>query len=1153
MAIFGRTDVLPKEYRQDLEEITGVRGFGGDFERHFYVKAPADGPQAVDEPSPQDLFLDTVQFQHRLTEKGAKHWVPIVTFGRGKAGAFAVLDHYAGTLEQTLESKLRFDATTLHHVVTRILAGLKEIRRLADRPHGNLSARNVLLTDPRAPRTGAIVLTDPAPASRATARDDVEDLGRIIHLLVLGRPFGKLWPVPLTPDWSGLGRTGKGWLKLCNRMLHPQPERRITLRKAASAVAALGRRRRPWVFRPELVAAAAAVVGLGLYGWNWYQSRPPHTPTVAVVSNPTTPSVTPTPPVAVEAPRKLVTNYQPPADPIAPLPPAPRADITVPEPAVIASRDGVTGGSPFAVAFQPIPVTPTAPPPIHLSTTTRPTLSPPVVAVRDPEPEVPDVRIAFAGLRDLLRPALATGAGRLASLDRHMSRSLSAHAAATQQKWLADLIAATRFEHPRVRAHWQLRGRLPKTIDEAARLAPDDRRSIETQIVQLQAIEKSAKSLPEPPPFQLAGAPWAEDLTKTLRAAADQQRDAAVDAMIAGTSPDDARAAYTASVDRLVGLMRDVQAADRQLREGFAPDESPAADAPAAATLLDRALAAEGLDRAAFHRALSPLRDPLALPGDAPALLQRTAADTRPLGVRLAAWRSLEKLKDWPADQPSLNAAVSAAEKLIASINKLDDAQRRATLEREVVDATNRHWARVLESAPTADAIAALVKLRDDVTPDELKSLSPRTRANVLLYRMQQEISPDAAAQLRQALTELPAGRNPAPLTQLLQQVESNDAGFDPAAAGPASRDAKAANRIEWKYAHDAAGGTIRFTATVSPDITREPIELVFKRVDPADGSTAPFYLCTTEVSTGLFSDVTTAGDRWTTMSRLLWQYSPRQPDPRTGPRTWEWPRYGRPTLGFRRTIVWLESAGDHYPPELSTPENRTVLRDPDGRPSRDLNPSRHAPIQYVSPDAVIYFASLLGCRLPTPAEWRAALRQDSTAQQTVRVKPNLRDRTWRAQYQWATASAARTALSPGLGMFRPADEKLTDAIWQSDPLAGGAAAADSENSGEPYDDGVLWFSDVHQATVDGPAASFSHLIGNVAEYVVDHGRVYVIGASALSPPPQIRPVDKAVEVPAWQTSPGYSDVGFRLAFPAPTGPIERLRLALKDQKFLTP
>src|SRR5206468_3087470 len=70
---------------------------------------------------------------------------------------------------------------------------------------------------------------------------------------------------------------------------------------------------------------------------------------------------------------------------------------------------------------------------------------------------------------------------------------------------------------------------------------------------------------------------------------------------------------------------------------------------------------------------------------------------------------------------------------------------------------------------------------------------------------------------------------------------------------------------------------------------------------------------------------------------------------------------------------LWLfPEDANVFPKELRDPRggkfNASVL----GEAAGGMPSDRH-PMQYVPPEAAMYFASLAGCRLPTPAEWKAA------------------------------------------------------------------------------------------------------------------------------------------------------------------------------------
>jgi hypothetical protein len=359
-----------------------------------------------------------------------------------------------------------------------------------------------------------------------------------------------------------------------------------------------------------------------------------------------------------------------------------------------------------------------------------------------------------------------------------------------------------------------------------------------------------------------------------------------------------------------------------------------------------------------------------------------------------------------------------------------------------------------------------------------------------------------------------------------------------------------------WGVAADENGDRVTYTGTPvnGTGSGAEEMVLVFRRVRPADANGRSSWVCTTETSLGVFSDLLSAAGKWPDLRAARWlpENDPARGDVRPGPRVWEWPRYGRsPEVTWTRT--WLASPGflparmsDHYPAEIGAEFNRTQIGNPRTHEhAKELNPSERMPMQYVSAKAAQYAAALAGCRLPTVGEFLAAQR--SSEQAVVGV--NVRDHTWRLELEHLARLGARAVSAasggrpprPDAGMFVPAGERPTDEVWQQ-PGGGGGEV----------NDGVLWFHEVSSGA--SPPAVFVDLTGNVAEFVTGAGtgRVYVIGASALSPPPKVRDPNKPFEVGADRMTSGFSDVGFRLAFSEPPVGVERLRDAVAEGWYLT-
>jgi hypothetical protein len=349
-------------------------------------------------------------------------------------------------------------------------------------------------------------------------------------------------------------------------------------------------------------------------------------------------------------------------------------------------------------------------------------------------------------------------------------------------------------------------------------------------------------------------------------------------------------------------------------------------------------------------------------------------------------------------------------------------------------------------------------------------------------------------------------------------QRAAKAAGGNVSSAGPASKG--------WK-SQVSEGGTAIFTLERG-DV---PVTIAFRRVDAGGGEVS--WVSTGEVTVGAFIEVAAATSKFDDLSNAMAKTVVGGKDMRVGPRTWTWGK--APTGGGQAMLIakggskdlslgWLTGVTDlggkaYYAPDLA---------------SAPAAPVASSPMQYVSPQAAVLWASLVGCRLPTVAEWRAASQAGEAG------TPNRRDATWVTQFkqvQLLNAGGAATQW-PNAGIFYP-----TSAPRPSAPQDAAAAVE--------LDDKVLWFSPINAG-----AEKFEHLVGNVAEFVTEsvvtdgtsdlaaiekqlkRGEgVRVVGASALSP----ASVDPAVPLGmVWTAAKeGYSDVGFRLAFTAAPAPVQ--------------
>jgi formylglycine-generating enzyme required for sulfatase activity len=330
-----------------------------------------------------------------------------------------------------------------------------------------------------------------------------------------------------------------------------------------------------------------------------------------------------------------------------------------------------------------------------------------------------------------------------------------------------------------------------------------------------------------------------------------------------------------------------------------------------------------------------------------------------------------------------------------------------------------------------------------------------------------------------------------------------------------------------------------------------------FVRVAPK--GMRPFYLAKTEVSFGVFVDMVSTAGSWPDANALLGNVPTAATGPGVndfhGPQLW-----ARPTLPAQpiaRYDTWRFDNGRQF--EIFDALRPGKFNRNSIDPRFGGNPTETHPMQQVPAQAALYAAALVNCRLPTPAEWAAAGRAQSTPAPSD-PKPNRRDATWLAQCNY----------TPRAGPSQWPAGGLNGVFWPKSLQPSGNAQPVLDGSGRPYEDYTVFFR-----PVDSGGGTFVNLIGNVAEFTCDvpeafeaaevgqtrktapemaafakayASRIAVIGGSAFSGP-ELK-VD--VAYPVNSPSEPYCDVGFRLAFTAPAAsPAERLQGILAEQQFL--
>ena len=521
--------------------------------------------------------------------------------------------------------------------------------------------------------------------------------------------------------------------------------------------------------------------------------------------------------------------------------------------------------------------------------------------------------------------------------------------------------------------------------------------------------------------------------------------------------------------------------------------------------------------------AIAKLGDPAKLASEAAAM----ATDHFEAGR--AAWKRLGQLPGWPADRDSFNIERNLHRDLsnvYARIAEKDPA-RGKQLTDELVSQVRLRWKTHFLALSDPGQIDVAVARADQFFLDanQAAALSPACGFRMEFRELRHDLldsaasTPDDQAVRRRVrdfvsnARRIPGLADKQPVAGLLAELsavaDSPEEGADLTKAGPALGG--------WKPQASRDSSSVRFDWPADLD-NRYSMEFI--RVEPR-GKPAS-YLCTTEAPVGLFVEVIAAGKHAPAMKKLLRTFDTPDADLRLGPRTWDI----NPGGGLVVATAWVRlplgfSAADFY-----------------YTGAKAGSPGPAAPVQHISAAGAVYFAYLLGCRLPASDEWaaaRATLKDDPAA------GANLRDQTWQKQkdhiqkFEEAGRLSAPEDFYPDAGAFWPKGAQR---------LTGRDAKA------RPGDDGVLWLAPVGGAK----PGEFQGLVGNVAEFTFDDpaalakwqgdadqlkqllaasaAQVRVIGGSALSGP-QI-PVDAAQAVDYAEASAGYADVGVRLAFTAP-------------------
>lgn len=685
-----------------------------------------------------------------------------------------------------------------------------------------------------------------------------------------------------------------------------------------------------------------------------------------------------------------------------------------------------------------------------------------------------------------------------------------------------------------------------------SRLAgPDLRKKVEELELFLVELDQS---VPTAPAAELDQAPWGRALQDEWF---EPQREQGMQRLLAnvrwvdgtavvGTAYETARSQLIAqcqqSEETLRALSRDLQTLRDGLDELRLWDESPAPGLSSIGATWSKWEHHELLKTPRVHKALASTTEQLAQiksiqqSMDVAGLVGQVNGQGNPgAAVRVAAWRRIGMIP-WPG---SASDALSQEKLMRESVGEvlegLPSGPGRTTLMNELAGEGHRRWQVYFNQFGDAKDIEDALGLMEQFNVS-VQKLDARARFNVMLYHLKHtdpaleevqlsRVIRDAVQQTGALAPELAqkqaVGEFAERLTELTltTQASTASANVEPTKLGPLS--SPLSDRIPWQVAEEDGGKRLIYTWK------EKSLKIEFVRVEGTTGLTAhDFYLATTEVSLDFFVKVITEAKSWPQFKLLLRDFDAKTltPPPPKGPCVWTWKIYqGSPLV--KRSERWLFWArgDDAYPEELK----------------KETKPTNDHPMQQVSAQAALYFASLLGCRLPSSSEWLTAYqinKKDSTS-----MNWNLRDETWlveRDHVKWLAENEGKLADWPDTGVFWPSKNY-------------------SQNVGRnaqyyrAWQDKYLWFCTVEE----GPGRPFAHLIGNVAEFIFDDpqgfeqlsapapqavveflerngGQLKVIGGSALSAP-ELK-YDEPYPTDLFESMQGYADVGFRLAFSVP-------------------
>ena len=544
---------------------------------------------------------------------------------------------------------------------------------------------------------------------------------------------------------------------------------------------------------------------------------------------------------------------------------------------------------------------------------------------------------------------------------------------------------------------------------------------------------------------------------------------------------------------------------------------------------------------------------------DYPKIEPALAADAAELV--LTAWRKLAAIQ-LPESATYLDTEEKTQQHLAGMLQKLPDPARAQQLSAELSAGIPQHWHHWANALTTPELIGVALARRPkdaQLRPGE----DDRLIYNESLYELNRNFTSSHAitdfktrdeALKKATLAFIASAQNlPASVKELAafdKLLVTFKKPLEAKAADLAASAIAGPKLVGWEMVADNEGNFARF---YFPDAAHHQFTLEFRKLPDQDEGRI-VYLCTTELPVELFAQVL------------------NEPTPRA-------PALNKPNW-FNITddgyIAWhgvrsWQIAGSTVGPNsdwlFPTPNMAKHLSRPQGAKPFDP-PGPQTPVQAISPYVALYTARLLGCRLPTAAEWTSAYKAFES--QPGPKDWNLRGADFDIQKKhveginavdldvgWPFPDAF--AFEP-VGKIQPRGAKAL--IWLPDDLVKLAPdALTRANADTIIANSTLWFRKVPPPTATG-VPPMHDLVGNVAEFTfdsptatkaltakdvaptpatiepdIDAGTLSVVGGSSISSPLIPFNVPQKANAPGLPF--GRADVGMRLAYTAPIASIE--------------